>query len=76
MYGPGEVLLTTWKTIVKYWELFFQAMREDAIVVDATLLWALFFHHDDELHFASNLPGRTRVRVGPTVRNRGAESGG
>lgn len=52
VFGADDmpILLTTWKMVVKYAETFFS--YDNLIVLDPSLKWCLYYHHDDILYFA------------------------
>ncbi len=47
---------TTWKILIKYWSAFYYPSSDDLTVIDGSFNWALFFFHEDEVFFGSNLP--------------------
>lgn len=44
------VILTTWKMVVKYSDIFFSS--DNLVVVPPALRWCLYYHHDGVLHLA------------------------
>jgi len=44
-------ILTTWKMIVKYPDIFFES--DNLVVCDPKLDWCLYYHHDVVMNFAS-----------------------
>ncbi|MFU8813490.1 MAG: hypothetical protein ACNA78_11040, partial [Balneolaceae bacterium] len=46
----SPAILTSWKMVVKYSEIFFNS--DNLIIVDSSLNWCLYYHHDDILHIA------------------------
>lgn len=46
----SPVIMTSWKMVSKYTETFFTG--DNLIIVDPSLSWCLYYHHDDILHFA------------------------
>lgn len=55
LYEPDEVVLTTWKMVVRYWDAFGWSVGYQMVVVDHSLQWACCFHHEDLIVFGSNL---------------------
>jgi len=51
-YQPGTALIVPWKLLIKYFNYF--QYGDDLTVIDASLKWALFFHHEGEIYFGSN----------------------
>jgi hypothetical protein len=49
------VLRTTWKILVKYWDIL-QGPCEDAAVFDDSLRWCLFLWHESTAYFGTNEP--------------------
>jgi len=44
------ILLTTWKMVVKYVDIFIGF--DNVVILDLKLHWCLYYHHDDIIHFA------------------------
>ncbi|MBD3616907.1 MAG: hypothetical protein HUJ22_10075 [Gracilimonas sp.] len=44
------IIMTTWKMVSKYTATFFNG--DNLIIVDSSLSWCLYYHHDDILYFA------------------------
>jgi hypothetical protein len=55
-YHPDTALVTTWKMLIRYWNLFYYSIADDLTVIDDTLNWALLFFHEHELYFGSKIP--------------------
>jgi hypothetical protein len=49
--GDDQVILTTWKMVIKYAAELFTI--NDTLVFGSTLHWCLFFYHEDQLFFGS-----------------------
>jgi hypothetical protein len=49
--GDDQVILTTWKMVIKYATDLFTI--NDTLIFDSTLNWCLFFYHEDQLFFGS-----------------------
>jgi hypothetical protein len=43
-------MLTTWKMVVRYFEIW-EWVSTDVWVFDETYTWAVFFNHEDWIHF-------------------------
>jgi hypothetical protein len=48
----GQVIMLTWKMVIKYWEGLFFA--DDISIFDETLNWGLFYFHEDTLVFGTD----------------------
>ena len=46
--------ITTWKMIVRYWDVFWYPSSDDVCVFDTSLAWLLFLWHEEEAFFASH----------------------
>ncbi len=55
-YQPDTAVLTTWKMLIRYWDLFYYSISDDLTVIDDTLNWVLLFYHEHELYFGSRIP--------------------
>ncbi len=55
-YQPDTAVLTTWKMLIRYWDLFYYSISDDLTVIDETLNWALLFYHEHEVYFGSRIP--------------------
>src|SRR5262249_8479393 len=53
MYERDQVVQTTWRMVVRYWDAFAWRVGYAMIAVDHTLLWACCFHHEDLIVFGS-----------------------
>lgn len=48
----APALLTTWKMVIKYIDVFF--VGNNSRVVDPAVTWCLYYHHNGILHFIRN----------------------
>ena len=48
----GQIVMLTWKMVIKYWEGLFFA--NDLIIFDETLNWGLFYFHEDRLYYGTD----------------------
>ena len=49
----GQSVMLTWKMVIKYWKgLFFS---EDIFIFDSSLEWAMFYYHENELYFGTDI---------------------
>ncbi len=67
-YQPDTAVLTTWKMLIRYWDLFYYSISDDLTVIDETLNWALLFYHEHQLYFGGRIPkGRKSVWPRPAA---------
>ena len=52
-YQPDWAVMTTWKMLIRYWDLFYYSISDDLTVIDDTMTWALLFFHEHEIHFGT-----------------------
>jgi hypothetical protein len=43
--------VTTWKMVVRYWDVFWYPSSDDLPVFDASMSWLLYFRHEEEAFF-------------------------
>lgn len=65
-YQPKEAIATTWKMVVKYWDVFWYPGSDDLTVVDESFAWALLFWHESEAFFGDNRDRPERRRTSGT----------
>jgi hypothetical protein len=53
MYERSQVVQTTWRMVVRYWEAFAWSVGYAMVAVDHTLQWACCFHHEEVIVFGS-----------------------
>lgn len=53
-YQRDLAIATTWKMVVKYWDAFWYPGADDLTVIDGSLVWALFFWHEEQAFFGDN----------------------
>lgn len=53
LYDRNQVVQTTWKMVVRYWDAFAWSVGYAMIAVDHTLRWACCFHHEEVFVFGS-----------------------
>ncbi|MDR0352046.1 MAG: DUF2947 domain-containing protein [Opitutaceae bacterium] len=53
-YDSSTVVLTTWKMLVRHWQLFYYSISDDLTVCDHSMNWCLLFFHEHELFFGTN----------------------
>jgi hypothetical protein len=68
-YQPDWALETTWKMLVKYWSAFYYPISDDLTVIDGSFNWALFFFHEHEVFFGSNLVGAEQAAAAERPRD-------
>lgn len=49
----GQTVMLTWKMVIKYWEGLFFA--DDIVIFDSSLEWGLFYYHESQLYFGSEV---------------------
>ena len=49
----GQSVMLIWKMVIKYWEGIFFA--EDLMIFDDSLKWGLFYYHESEVYFGSEI---------------------
>ena len=62
IYAPNRVVQTTWRMVVRYWDVFTWPVGNVMVAADHTLQWACRFHHEDVIIFSSQSEAR---RAGP-----------
>ena len=55
-YDSTNVVLTTWKMLVRHWQLFYYSISDDLTVCDSTLNWCVLFFHEHEIYFGTKKP--------------------
>jgi hypothetical protein len=61
LYDRDQVVQTTWRMVVRYWDAFAWAVGYAMVAVDHTRQWACCVHHEDVFVFGSHREaGRTR----------------
>jgi len=61
-WQPGDAMVVPWKLFIKYFDSFYYSGSDDLTIIDHSLNWALFFHHDNEIYFGTNdkfIPSKT-----------------
>jgi hypothetical protein len=53
IYERDQVVQTTWRIVVRYWDAFAWSVGYAMVAVDHTLQWACCFHHEDVIVFGS-----------------------
>jgi hypothetical protein len=53
LYERDQVVQTTWRMVVRYWDALAWSVGFAMIVLDPTLQWACCFHHEDVIVFGS-----------------------
>jgi hypothetical protein len=53
LYERDQVVQTTWRMVVRYWDAFAWSVGYAMVAVDHTLQWACCFHHEDVIVFGS-----------------------
>ena len=54
IYDFDQVVQTTWKLLVRYWDQFAWSIGYAMTCVDETQQWACTFHHEDMILFGSH----------------------
>jgi hypothetical protein len=54
LYEPTEVVQTTWRLLIRYWDAFAWSVGSQMEAFDHTLSWACCFHHEDVIVFGSH----------------------
>jgi len=49
----GQSVMLTWKMVIKYCEGIFFA--EDLVIFDSSLNWGLFYYHEGEIYFGTEI---------------------
>ncbi len=52
-YQPDTAVVTTWKMVILYWDLFYYSISDDLTVIDDSSQWALLFFHEHEVFWGS-----------------------
>lgn len=53
-WQPTDAMIVPWEIVVEYFDAFYYSGADDLTVIDESLMWALLFHHDDEVYFGTN----------------------
>jgi hypothetical protein len=59
-WQPTWGVVTNWKMLVKYWSSFYYPISDDLTVIDESLDWSVFFFHENEIHYGTNIPRNAR----------------
>jgi hypothetical protein len=54
LYNREQVVQTTWRMVVRYWDAFAWSVGYAMVAVDHTLQWACCFHHENVFVFGSH----------------------
>ena len=59
LFDHDQVVQTTWKILVRYWDAFAWSVGYAMVAVDSTLQWAICFHHEEVIVFGTKVTDRT-----------------
>ncbi|MEP5943914.1 MAG: hypothetical protein ABJ356_05090, partial [Balneola sp.] len=61
----GQSVMLTWKMVIKYWEGIFFA--DDIVIFDSSLQWGLFYYHESEVYFGTDVIFDRKVEEQKTI---------
>ena len=54
LWYSDQIILTTWKILVRYWDAFAWSVGVEMFAFDSSMNWVCEFHHEDVITYCSN----------------------